>query len=315
MGSFVVKRVIATIPVLLVVGLVVFTILHLIPGDPAAIILGPEATIDQIEALRSQLGLDRPWIEQLVRWLGQLVRGDLGQSLYLREPVSRSLASRLEPTLLVMGLSILFAVIFGVSTGTIAALHRTKIVDRLMMGIALVGVSTPAFWLGLNLILWFSLRKHWFPATGYVSLVEGGVKQTFRYLVLPAMSLGLQQAAVIARITRSSVLDALLADYVRTGRAKGLGNFVLIGKHVLKNAALPILTIVGTAVAQLAGGAVVTETVFNLPGVGRLLVASITRRDYPVVQAVVLLSATLYVIVNLIVDLLYAFFDPRVKFQ
>lgn len=315
MASYALNRILATVPVLLVVGVVVFSILHLIPGDPATIILGPEATVDQVEALRRQLGLDRPLLEQLARWLGQLARGDLGDSLYLREPVVRSIGSRLEPTLLLMAVSIGFAVLFGVLAGTLAALHRTRFLDRLMMTIALIGVSTPAFWLGLNLILLFALRNQWFPATGYVSLAEGGLQQSLRHLALPAASLGLQQAAIIARITRSSVLDVLSADYVRTAWAKGLGTVAVVGKHVLKNAAIPILTVVGTAVAQLAGGAVVTETVFNLPGVGRLLVASISRRDYPVVQAVVLISAATYVFVNLMVDLLYSVVDPRVRYE
>lgn len=296
-------------------GLVVFGILHLIPGDPAAVILGPDAPQADVERLRRHLGLDQPWYVQLLRWFEKLLRGDLGQSLYHEKPVLQAIAERLEPTLLLMALSVLFGMALGIPAGVAAAIRRNRLADRVLMLVALLGISTPSFWLGLNLMLFLAVRAGMFPATGYVPIADEGLGRALYHLLLPALSLGLQQSAGIARITRSSMLDVLRTDYIRTARAKGLAARTVVARHALKNAMIPTLTTVGMAVADLAGGAVVTETVFNLPGAGRLVVTSIMRRDYPVIQGAVLLTAGLYVVINLVVDLLYKLLDPRIEYQ
>jgi len=296
----------------LVVGLVVFTIVRLIPGDPAAVILGPEATIQEVEELRTKMGLDEPLPKQLFNWFSQLCRGDLGSSLYYGLPVVTVIVQRLEPTLLLMVLGLFFAILIGIPAGIIAALKRNTFIDRIVMILAMLGVSTPNFWLGLNLIFFFAIKLKLFPATGYAPIAEVGLFGSLFYLILPGISIGLQNAADLGRLMRSSMLDVISSDYVRTARAKGVSEFFVIMKHALRNAMIPTLTAIGLAVARLAGGAVVTETVFNIPGAGRLVISSIMRRDYGVIQGHILLAALLYVVVNLMVDLIYKAIDPRV---
>ena len=315
MLNYIIRRLVSLIPVLLIVGLVVFLILRLIPGDPAAVMLGPEATETQIEALRAKMGLDQPLFQQLVNWYANMFRGDLGESLYYKLPALTVIVQRLEPTLLLMIMSLIISLLIGLPAGIIAALKRNTYVDRLLMIFAMLGISTPSFWLGLNLIMVFSLSLGWFPATGYVPIGEGGLLNAVWYLFLPAFSLGFQYAGEQARVIRSSMLDVLGSDYVRTARAKGLTEKVVILSHTLRNALIPTLTTIGLCVARLAGGAVVTETVFNIPGAGKLVISAINRRDYGLVQAHILLVAMVYVVVNLIVDLLYKVVDPRIEYR
>lgn len=277
--------------------------------------LGPEATPEQIAALSAQMGLDLPIWEQLFIWFKDILHGDFGDSLFYNKPVVDTIVERLEPTVLLMIMSLIIALLIGVPAGILAALKRNTFIDRIVMALAMLGVSVPSFWLGLNLILLFSLRFSLFPATGYVPVSEGGLVNAMWYLFLPAFSLGFQYSAEIARMMRSSMLDVLNNDYIRTARAKGLTRKKIILVHAFKNAMIPTLTTVGLAVANLAGGAVVTETVFNIPGVGKLAVNSIMRRDYSVIQGHILFVALLYVVVNLVIDILYKKIDPRVELK
>ena len=303
----------ALAPVLVVVALAVFSLLRLTPGDPAAVMLGDNATATDIERLRRVLGLDQPLPLQFVSWVGRIVRGDLGQSLFLDRPVTWAIVERLEPTTMLTLYALIIAVGVAVPAGTVAAARRGSWTDRGVMTFALLGVSLPDFLVGLLLILVFAVALGWMPSEGYRPLGDG-VVANFRSLLLPAIALGMAQAALIARTTRAAVLEVLQHDYVRTARAKGLRERVVMWHHVLRNALVPIITIIGLSYAILMGGAVIVETVFNLPGVGRLVITSVTRRDYPVIQGVVLFAATVSVLVNLAVDVIYAQLDPRVKY-
>lgn len=314
MTAYLVRRLLALIPVMLVVVTVVFLLIHLIPGDPVAVILGPEATPDQIEAARRQLGLDRPLHLQLLSFYGRLLRGDLGHSYFLDRPVTTALWERAEPTA-VLTLSALFvAVLIGVPSGIVAGAYQGSWWDRALMTTALLGVCIPGFWLSLNFIYLFSVRLGWLPVAGYASVFQDPV-QALRYMVLPAVSLGFNQSALIARIARSCMVDVLHQDYIRTARAKGLSERVVIYLHGFRNALVPVVTVIGITMAILIGGAVVTEIVFNIPGLGRLIISAILRRDYPVVQGVVLVTAAAYVLINLAVDMVYAFIDPRIRYE
>ena len=303
----------ALAPVLVVVALAVFSLLRLTPGDPAAVMLGDNATATDIERLRRVLGLDQPLPLQFVSWVGRIVRGDLGQSLFLDRPVAWAIVERLEPTTMLTLYALIIAVGVAVPAGTVAAARRGSWTDRGVMTFALLGVSLPDFLVGLLLILVFAVALGWMPSEGYRPLGDG-LAANFRSLLLPAIALGMAQAALIARTTRAAVLEVLQHDYVRTARAKGLRERVVMWHHVLRNALVPIITIIGLSYAILMGGAVIVETVFNLPGVGRLVITSVTRRDYPVIQGVVLFAATVSVLVNLAVDVIYAQLDPRVKY-
>jgi len=299
--------------VMVVVGVVAFLLIHLAPGDPAAVMLGPDATLDQVQRLRRQLALDQPLPVQFAAWASRVVQGDLGVSHFAQKPVLLVLAQRAEPTLILAGMSVLVAVLIGVPAGIAAALRRGTAVDQAVLALALIGASVPSFWLGLSLILYFAVYLGWLPSSGIAPVSVAGLK-ALRYYVLPAVALGFPNSALITRITRSSMLDVLQQDYVRTAASKGLGAGRVILRHALRNALVPIVTVVGLTVAGLMGGAVVTETVFSIPGVGRLVVQSVLRRDYPVIQAAILLVATVYVLVNLLVDLLYVWVDPRIRF-
>jgi peptide/nickel transport system permease protein len=293
---------------------VAFVLMHLAPGDPASVIAGPDATRDDVKRIERQLGLDVPLPVQLARWYGRLVQGDLGQSIFLRKPVTEAILDRVEPTLLLTVSAIVIAIIIGVPAGVIAAHHHNKTTDQVLMVLALVGVSIPNFLLGLLFILFFSVWLGWFPVAGYSPLEYGWFK-TARSLVLPAFALGLVQSALIARIARSSMLDVLREQFITAGRAKGLGERAVIYKHAFKNALIPTMTIIGISFAILISGAVVVETVFNIPGLGRLIISAVLRRDYPVIQGVVLCIAGVYMLINLAVDLSYLIVDPRVKYQ
>ncbi|MGH6689178.1 MAG: ABC transporter permease [Gammaproteobacteria bacterium] len=314
MKIYVLRRLLAVIPVMLVVATVAFVLIHLAPGDPASVIAGPYASPDDIAKLGRQLGLDEPLPMQLVRWYGRLLQGDLGNSIFLRRPVTEAIVDRLEPTLLLTTWATLIAVLIGVPAGIVSARHHNSAVDQSLMGLALVGLSIPNFLLGLLMILVFGVWLGWLPVAGYVPL-DSGVWLNLRSLVMPSLALGLVQSALIARITRSSMLDVLREQFVLTGRAKGLTERVVVYKHALKNAIIPTLTVIGITFALLIGGAVVIETVFNIPGLGRLIISAVLRRDYPVVQGVVLLIALTYTAVNLLVDLAYLAVDPRVRYR
>jgi len=313
-GPYLLRRLAAILPVLAVVVTIVFLLIHLIPGDPVSVMLGPDATPTQIEATRKGLGLDRPIYEQLTGFYLRILRGDLGQSYFLDRPVSQALWERAEPTLVLMLSALLVAVAIGVPSGTFAAAYRGSAWDRGLMLVSLLGVCIPGFWLSLNFIYFFAVRLGWLPAAGYVSVFTDPVG-AMRYMVLPAFSLGFNQSALIARISRSCMLEVLQQDYIRTAEAKGLSHRAVTWVHAFRNALVPVVTVIGITTAVLIGGAVVTEIVFNIPGLGRLIISAILRRDYPVVQGVVLVTATAYVLINLGVDLLYALIDPRIRYD
>jgi len=312
MARFVLQRLVLLLPSLLVPLFLVFILLHLAPGDPAAVMLGADATPDQVAALRERLGLNEPFLIQLVTWLKQMATFNLGESIFLRMPVTQAILQRVEPTLILTLYALVIAVSIGMVSGVVSAVNRGGPADQVAMGIAMLGVSMPEFWFGLMLILLFAVELRLFPVAGYIPL-DRGLWQCLWSLTLPALSVGLVQAAFIARITRSSMLDVLDEEYIRTARAKGLAGRVVIVRHALKNALMPILTAIGITFAVLMGGAIAIEMVFNIPGVGRLLINAVSRRDYPVIQGIVLFMALTFVIVNLAVDVLYSLIDPRVS--
>jgi peptide/nickel transport system permease protein len=312
--AYLLRRVLAVIPVMVVVVTIVFFLIHLIPGDPVSVMLGPDATPAQIQGTRQALGLDRPLHEQLLTFYARVLRGDLGHSYFLDRPVTTALAERAEPTIVLTLCALLVAVAIGVPSGIVAAAHRGSIWDRSLMFLSLLGVCVPGFWLSLNFIFLFAVRLGWLPAAGYASIWIDP-RAALTYMVLPAVSLGFNQSALIARISRSCMLEVLQQDYIRTARAKGLAPRVVTYVHAFRNALVPVVAVIGITTAILIGGAVVTEIVFNIPGLGRLIISAILRRDYPVVQGVVLVTAAAYVILNLLVDLLYAFIDPRIRYD
>jgi peptide/nickel transport system permease protein len=314
MAAYFVRRLLALIPVMAVVVTIVFFIIHLIPGDPVGVMLGPDATPTQIEETRRALGLDRPLHEQLFKFYGRVLGGDLGHSYFLDRPVTTALLERAEPTIVLTLLSLLVAVAIGVPSGIIAAASPGSLWDRVLMLGALLGVCIPGFWLSLNFIYLFAVRLGWLPAAGYASFTTDPVA-ALRYMVLPAVSLGFNQSALIARISRSCMREVLQQDYIRTARAKGLSLWAVVCVHAFRNALVPVVAVIGVTMAILIGGAVVTEIVFNIPGLGRLIISAILRRDYPVVQGVVLVTAAAYVLINLVVDMLYAFIDPRIRYD
>jgi peptide/nickel transport system permease protein len=297
-----------------VVVTVVFLLIHLIPGDPVSVMLGPDATPAQIAATRQALGLDRPLHEQLLKFYARVLRGDLGHSYFLDRPVVTALVERAEPTLVLTFASLFVAVLIGVPSGIVAAARPGSLWDRALMLGALLGVCVPGFWLSLNFIYLFAVRLGWLPAAGYASVFVDPLAAA-RFMVLPAVSLGFNQSALIARISRSFMLEALTQDYVRTAQAKGLSERVVVWVHAFRNALVPVVTVIGITMAVLIGGAVVTEIVFNIPGLGRLIISAILRRDYPVVQGVVLVTAAAYVLINLVVDVVNAFIDPRIRYD
>jgi peptide/nickel transport system permease protein len=313
MLSYIVRRILATIPVVLLVALFVFSLLYIAPGDPAAIIAGDQATPADVERIRASLGLDRPFLVRFFDWFWHVLQGDLGTSIFTNLPVSHMIAQRIEPTLSLMVLTIVFSIIFAVPLGVLAAWKHGTWIDRVVMLICVLGFSVPVFVFGYLLAYVFALTLDWLPVQGFTSISDG-FWPFLRGLVLPTVALGLIYVALLARITRATMLDVLSQDYVRTAKAKGVGQRQMLFVHALKNAAVPIITVIGNGVALLIGGAVVTESVFAIPGLGRLTVDAILRRDYPIIQGVVLLFSVTYVLVNLVVDLLYTVFDPRIRY-
>jgi peptide/nickel transport system permease protein len=313
MYAYLIRRILATIPVMAVVAIFVFSLLHLTPGDPAAVIAGDYASPGDIEKIRARLGLDQPIYIQFGKWVSRLAQGDLGISIFSDLPVSRLIMQRVEPTLALAVATIIVSVLVAVPMGVIAAWKAGTWIDRLVMIFAVLGFSVPIFIFGYLLIWGFSLQLKWFPVQGYTSISEGFLP-FLRSIFLPTIALAVIYIALIARITRASVLEVLTEDYIRTAHAKGLSsNAVLIG-HALKNASVPIVTIIGIGVALLIGGVVVTESVFNIPGLGRLTVDAILRRDYPIIQGIVFVFAGIYVLVNLLIDMSYTFLDPRIRY-
>jgi peptide/nickel transport system permease protein len=310
---YLLRRLLATIPVMGVVAVFVFSLLHLTPGDPAAMIAGDFATADDIARIHTQLGLDRPLPVQFVAWLGQLARGDLGTSIFSRLPVSRLIGQRLQPTVVLSIATLVIAVGLAVPVGVLAAWRAGTWLDRLVMGFAVFGFSVPVFVLGYLLIYLFAIQLGWLPVQGYVPL-ERGLWPCLRSILLPSFALGVIYMALIARITRASVLEVLSQDYIRTAEAKGLAPATVLLGHALKNASVPIVTIIGVGLTLLIGGVVVTESVFAIPGVGRLTVDAILRRDYPIIQGVILVFSAAYVLVNLLIDISYTFLDPRIRY-
>ncbi|MFW5695508.1 MAG: nickel ABC transporter permease [Alkalispirochaeta sp.] len=306
MYQYIVRRLLLTIPVVFGVSLIVFSIIRLLPGDPARALAGVNASPQYIQQVRDRYGLDDPIHIQYGRFMQGLVTGDLGNSTFSRRPVTTEIGERFPRTLTLASISLLIATVVGVSAGIVSATRRNSIFDNASMFAALVGVAAPVFWLALMLQLLFAVQLRWLPATGMGSV---------RHLILPSITLGMASAALMARITRSSMLDVLKQDFITTARSKGLAERVVIYKHALKNALIPVVTVLGLQFGILLGGAVLTETVFAWPGVGRLLVDAILRRDYPVVQGTVMLLALLFVIINLVVDVIYAFLDPRIHYQ
>src|SRR5215831_9726338 len=314
MSAYLVRRVLAVIPVMLIVVTVVFLLIHLIPGDPVSVILGPDATPAQMQATRTQLGLDRPLHEQLLKFYTRVLHGDLGRSYFLDRPVTQALWERAEPTALLTLSALAVAVVIGVPSGLIAGAYPGSAWDRVLMFGALLGVCIPGFWLSLNFIYLFAVKLGWLPAGGYASVLVDPWAAV-RFMVLPAVSLGISQSALIARIARSCMIEVLAQDYIRTAQAKGLPRRLVVYVHAFRNALVPVVTVIGITMAILIGGAVVTEIVFNIPGLGRLVISAILRRDYPVVQGVVLVTAAAYVVINLAVDILYVFIDPRIRYE
>lgn len=313
MTLYVIKRLVSIIPVLLVVSLVVFMLIHFIPGDPAVVMLGSQATPQELAALQEKLGLNEPLPVQFYHWLAGALQGDLGYSLVSDKQVATLIAERLPVTLALTIYALVLSLVIAIPLGIIAAVKQNTLWDYSAMVIALFGISIPNFWAALLLIIIFALHLGWFPSTGYVELVEN-LWLHLKHMALPAFSLGFIQAGVVTRMTRSSMLEVLRQDFIRTIRAKGGPEHNVIFKHALKNAMIPIISIIGINFGLLLGGTVVVETIFSIPGIGHLVVDSVFNRDYPVIQGVILVVAAIYVLINLIVDLLYAYFDPRIDY-
>jgi peptide/nickel transport system permease protein len=313
MTAYIVRRLLATIPVMIVVALFVFLLLHLTPGDPAAIIAGDDAGPAEIDNVRRKLGLDRPMWEQFGVYVWSLMRGDLGTSIFSNMPVMALVEQRMEPSIVLAVSTLLVAVVFAIPMGVLAAWKARSAIDRIVMGFSVLGFAVPVFLVGYLLIYIFAIQLRWLPVQGYQPL-SGGVGGTLRSIALPAFALGMVYMALIARITRASVLEVLSEDYIRTAHAKGVATVSVLLRHALKNAAVPIVTVIGIGLALLISGVVITETVFNIPGLGRLTVDAIMKRDYPIIQGLIILFAGVKVLVNLAIDISYSFFDPRIRY-
>ena len=313
MFNYVVRRILATIPVMAIVALFVFSLLFIAPGDPAAVIAGDQATPADVERIRQSLGLDRPFLLQFSDWAWRLLHADLGRSIFTNLPVTTMIAQRIEPTLSLMVITLILSVAVAVPIGVLAAWKVGTWFDRAIMGFAVFGFSVPVFVVGYLLAYLFALELEWLPVQGYTPIAQG-LWPWLQNLILPSIALGCVYIALIARITRATMLEVLQQDYIRTARAKGLGQSPILFLHALKNASVPIVTVIGIGIALLIGGAVVTESVFAIPGLGRLTVDAILRRDYPIIQGVVLLFSFVYVLVNLAIDLIYTLLDPRIRY-
>lgn len=314
MLRYVTLRVLATIPVMVIVALFVFLMLRLAPGDPAAVIAGDYATAEDVARIREQLGLADPIVVQFLRWVGALIQGDLGTSIFSNKPVSELIAQRIEPTMLLALTTIAFAVLVAVPLGTLAAFRAGSLVDRFVMLFSVGGFSIPVFVLGYILIYTFSMNLKILPVQGYRSPFTEGLGPFLYHITLPSITLSVIFIALIARMTRASVIEVLEEDYIRTARAKGQSEWTILRRHALRNAAVPIVTVIGIGIALLIGGVVVTESVFNIPGLGRLVLDAVLARDYPIIQGLILFFSFIYIIINLLIDLSYTLFDPRIRY-
>ena len=314
MLSYIVRRLLGVIPVMLVVAIFVFSLLHLAPGDPAAIIAGDNATEANVARIRASLGLDRPLLEQFASWGWATLRGDLGVSMFSGIAVTTMVQQRVGPTVSLALTTMLVAISVAITLGILAAWKAGSLLDRAVMALAVTGFSVPVFVVGYILVYFFALQWHWLPVQGYLPLSEG-FWPWLRHLILPSVALGMAYVALIARITRASMLEVLAEDYIRTASAKGVATLPMLLRHALKNASVPIITVIGIGVALLMSGVVITESVFNIPGVGRLVVDAISRRDYPIIQGVMIIFAAVYVLINLVIDILYSFIDPRIRYS
>jgi len=315
MLSFIVKRVLSMLLSLVVASVIIFAFIHLIDGDPVYIMLGDTATPEQADALRRSLGLDQPIFVQYVLWAERVLHGDLGTSLFFQAPVTTAIRDGAETSFLLASLTMVWIVLMGVPIGMIAAMKHGSWLDQGLSGVAMMLASVPTFWVGLNMILIFAVWLQWFPSSGYPSIFEDGGLANLRYLLLPSLTLAAPNAALILRLTRASMLDVAREDYVRTARAKGLKPWPVVTRHIFRNALLTVVSAFGFTFAALLSEAVVTETVFALPGIGRLVVQSIQNRDYPVIQGIILVVVVIYLVINLIVDISYRLLDPRVELQ
>ena len=313
MGVYILKRLLAAIPTLLIAAVLVFAFIHLIPGDPAAVMLGDMASVEEVAALRQELGLDRPLWQQFLLWLGNAVQGDLGTSIYFQEPVLAVIAEGAEASLLLALLTMLLIVAIGIPAGVLAAKNHGTRIDQALSGMTMLFASVPTFWLGLYLIFTVSVGLRLLPTSGFPSVLESGDLSNLKYLILPAVTLAAPNSALVIRLVRAGMMDAMREDYVRTARAKGLGEWTVTIKHVFRNALIGVVATLGFTFVGLVSEAVVTETVFALPGIGRLVVQSILRRDYPVIQGIILVIMVFYILVNLLVDVVTTYLDPRVK--
>jgi peptide/nickel transport system permease protein len=312
MLGYVLRRLLAAIPVLAIVAVLVFLMLRLTPGDPAAVIAGDNASSEQIAQVRSKLGLDQPLPAQFAIWIGNMLQGNLGESFFFKKSIGELILGRIEPTLSLAAATMLIAVCVAIPLGVVAAYRHGSWLDRIVMGASVLGFSVPVFVIGYGLIYVFSITLGWFPVQGYQP-ISGGLGGYLHRLVLPALTLSVVYIALIARMTRASVLEVLNEDYIRTARAKGQVERKILFRHALKNAAVPIVTVVGIGIALLIGGVVVTESVFAIPGLGRLTVDAVLARDYPTIQALILMFSGVYVLINLLIDLTYSLFDPRIR--
>ncbi len=315
MGSYIAQKLGALVWVLGGISVIVFLVLRLTPGDPALILLGPIATQEDVTQLRAEMGLNEPLYVQYAVWLGHVLRGDLGRSITMHRPVLPEVLLKLRATALLTGAALLFSTTTGIAAGVLAGWKRNSVIDRVSMVIALLGVSIPVFWLGIVLIFVFSVWLRVLPAGGMHAPFGGGSLDTLAHLILPALALGAASAGIVARITRSSMLEVIRKDYMRTARAKGVAEGKVLRRHGLKNALIPVITVIGVQVGFLLSGAILTETVFSWPGVGTMLVTAILSRDFPTVQGGVLFVATLFVLVNLAVDISYTYLDPRIRYE
>ena len=314
MISYVLKRVLMTIPVMVVVALFVFLLLRLSPGDPAAVIAGDYATAEDVAKIREKLGLSEPIVVQFWNWSLSLMQGDLGTSIFSNKPVTTLIAQRIEPTLLLALTTILFSIAVAVPLGTIAAFRAGRWIDRVVMLFSVGGFSIPVFVLGYMLIYTFALKLRLLPVQGYKSPFVEGLGPFFYHITLPTVTLSVIFIALIARMTRASVIEVLEEDYIRTARAKGQSEMKVLMRHALRNAAVPIVTVIGIGIALLIGGVVVTESVYNIPGLGRLVLDAVLARDYPIIQGLILFFSFIYILLNLIIDLTYTFLDPRIRY-
>jgi peptide/nickel transport system permease protein len=313
MTAYILRRLLATIPVMGVVAVFVFFLLRFAPGDPAAIIAGEDATVQQIAAVRAKLGLDRPVLEQFAIWVWGMLQGDFGTSIFSNMPVTRLILQRLEPTLALTLSTLLVAILLAIPLGVLAAARSRRLSDRLVMLFAVMGFACPVFLVGYVLIYVFAMKLGWLPVQGYVPISQG-IWPWAERLILPSLALGITYMALIARITRASMLEVLAQDYIRTANSKGLTTGRVLLLHALKNASVPIVTVIGIGIALLISGVVITETVFNIPGLGRLTVDAVLKRDYPIVQGLIIVFAGVKVLVNLLIDISYVFLDPRIRY-